>query len=112
MTRRAFLLRTRAGDGGEGEPCGPRRGLWGSGSLGCGSDGVSDSVLLPPSSSFESERSWSSSALIAVSERNGSHSISEATRSLMSPISVSRSHNDISFDATTADKQTRELEND
>jgi hypothetical protein len=67
MTRRE-LLRTRAGDGGEGEPCGPRRGRFGNGSLGWGSAGLPGSVLLPPSSS-ESERLSSSSALIAESER-------------------------------------------
>jgi hypothetical protein len=41
---------------------------------------------------------------MAESERNGSHNISEATTSLMSPTSASRSHNVILFDATTADR--------
>jgi hypothetical protein len=58
------------------------------------------SLLLPPSSS-ESERLSSPRASIAASERNGSHSISEATRSLTSPMSPSRSHKAIAFDATT-----------
>jgi hypothetical protein len=39
---------------------------------------------------------------IAESERKGSHSISEATTSLMRPTSASRSHSVIIFDATTA----------
>ncbi len=42
--------------------------------------------------------------IIAESERNGSHSISEATTSLMSPTSASRSHNVILSDATTVDR--------
>jgi hypothetical protein len=41
---------------------------------------------------------------MAESERNGSHNISEATTSLMSPTSASRSHNVILSDATTADR--------
>jgi len=56
--------------------------------------------LLPPSSS-ESGRLSSSTAFIAVSERNGSHSMSEATTSFVSPNSANASHRDISIDATT-----------
>ena len=39
---------------------------------------------------------------MAASERNGSHSISEAATSLMSPIKVNNNHRDILIDATTA----------
>lgn len=102
MTRRGWV-RTRVGEDGGGEPCGPRRGRWGSGSLGCGSMGAPGRTLLPPSSSEpESELRSSSTALIAASERNGSHSINEAITSLISPATTSTSsHRGIAFDATT-----------
>ena len=107
-TRRAVLTRTRAGDGGGGEPCGPRRGRRGEGSLGCGPRGKAWGALLPPSSSSSApERFSSSSALMAASERNGSHSISAATTSLISPISVSSNHKGIPPDATTARQRSR-----
>jgi hypothetical protein len=55
--------------------------------------------LLPPSSSEPGSRS---TAIIAASERNGSHNISEATTSLTSPIEMSNSQRGIFSDATTA----------
>jgi hypothetical protein len=97
-TRRA-RRRTRAGEGGEEEPCGPRRGWWGSGRRGCGSLGE-PGALVPPSSSGP-EWPSSSRAIIAESERNGIHNIKEATTSLTSPINANRSHSDIPSDATT-----------
>src|SRR5438270_2434687 len=43
-----------SGGGGDGEPCGPRRGRRGRGLRGCGSIGPLGSTLEPPSSSEES----------------------------------------------------------
>jgi hypothetical protein len=99
-TTRCERRRTRAGEGGEEEPCGPRRrGWWGSGRRGCGSLGE-PGALVPPSSSGPEWLS-SSRAIIAESERNGIHNIKEATTSLTSPINANRSHSDIPSDATT-----------
>lgn len=51
---RRTLVRTRGGDGGEGEPCGSRRGRRGCGARGWGSNGPPGSAFEPPSSSEES----------------------------------------------------------
>lgn len=96
--RRGDRRRTRSGE--DGVPCGPRRRGERTGPRGCGSRGCDGGALIPPSSPSE-EPSAASSDCCALSDRNGSHSISAARGIFAAATMKSSSQGDISVDATT-----------